>query len=96
MSNKIDYKGKSYLGKIPVTLLLDDVETASTLALLARQYNIPVLEEDVTQVVTKSADHSEVFNRITEIAEEMKNAKKTEPVKEVSLTDRLIEKIKQK
>lgn len=93
MSDKKDFNGNSYLGKIPVTLLLDDFETASTLVQLAKQNNIPVLEEDVTQPVTKSVDHSDVFNRISEMAEQMNKTKKA-PVKEISLTDRLIEKMK--
>lgn len=34
-------------GKIPVTLLVDDVETANTLVKMAKDANVTVVEQDV-------------------------------------------------
>ncbi|WP_312063527.1 hypothetical protein [Pantoea septica] len=77
MSDTKDYNGKSYLGKIPVTLLLDDFETASTLVQLARQYKIPVLEEDVIKNVIKPIN---AIERVAEIAKSLsKQHKKSKP-----------------
>lgn len=37
---------KTFDGKIPVTLLVDDVETANELIKLAKHANVPVIEQD--------------------------------------------------
>lgn len=37
---------KTFDGKIPVTLLVDDVETANELIKLAKAANVPVVEQD--------------------------------------------------
>ncbi|STU53361.1 Uncharacterised protein [Klebsiella pneumoniae] len=37
---------QTYDGKIPVTLLVDDVETANELIKLAKAANVPVVEQD--------------------------------------------------
>ena len=41
------HKGvKTFDGKIPVTLLVDDVETANELIKLAKAANVPVVEQE--------------------------------------------------
>lgn len=41
------HKGvKTFDGKIPVTLLVDDVETANTLVKMAKDANVTVIEQD--------------------------------------------------
>ncbi|HDY7415438.1 TPA: hypothetical protein RRF17_005396, partial [Klebsiella pneumoniae] len=37
---------QTYDGKIPVTLLVDDVETANELIKLAKAANVPIAEQD--------------------------------------------------
>lgn len=37
---------KTFDGKIPVTLLVDDVETANTLVKMAKDANVTVIEQD--------------------------------------------------
>ena len=37
---------KTYDGKIPVTLLVDDVEVANTLVKMARDANVTVIEQE--------------------------------------------------
>ena len=37
---------KTFDGKIPVTLLVDDVETANELIKLAKAANVPVVEQE--------------------------------------------------
>lgn len=37
---------QTYDGKIPVTLLVDDVETANELIKLAKAANVPVIEQE--------------------------------------------------
>lgn len=37
---------QTYDGKIPVTLLVDDVETANELIKLAKAANVPVVEQE--------------------------------------------------
>ncbi|HBR6999746.1 TPA: hypothetical protein L9217_003804 [Klebsiella aerogenes] len=37
---------KTFDGKIPVTLLVDDVETANELIKLAKAANVPVIEQE--------------------------------------------------
>lgn len=37
---------QTYDGKIPVTLLVDDVETANTLVKMAKDANVTVIEQD--------------------------------------------------
>ncbi|HGY1895940.1 TPA: hypothetical protein ACNVPG_001783 [Klebsiella aerogenes] len=37
---------KTFDGKIPVTLLVDDVETANELIKLAKHANVPVVEQE--------------------------------------------------
>lgn len=69
MSDYKEYNGQSFLGKVPVTLLLDDLETASTLTILARQYKIPVLEENVitSELLSKADTYPDVMKRLQEI-----------------------------
>ena len=43
---------KTFDGKIPVTLLVDDVETANELIKLAKAANVPVVEQE--DVLNKS------------------------------------------
>lgn len=52
-------------GKIPVTLLVDDVETANELIKLAKAANIPVVEQD--EDITKSTINP-VFKHLDRIA----------------------------
>ncbi|PXW21006.1 hypothetical protein [Pantoea sp. JKS000250] len=69
MSDYKEYNRQSFLGKVPVTLLLDDFETASTLTILARQYKIPVLEENVitSELLSKADTYPDVMKRLQEI-----------------------------
>ncbi|MDU6438921.1 MAG: hypothetical protein E6559_03230 [Pantoea sp.] len=96
MSDYKEFHGNSYLGKIPVTLLLDEVETASTLVKLARQYQIPVLEENVilSQLITKSGSKVDAISRVQEIAEQMNKSKEKPPKEQSSIVDKLIQTIK--
>lgn len=52
-------------GKIPVTLLVDDVETANELIKLAKAANVPVVEQD--EDITKSTINP-VFKHLDRIA----------------------------
>ena len=83
-------------GKVAVTLFCDP-EVANELFKLAREMSIEVIDAGEKQTVTKSSNKPDAYSRVTEIAKslEQKNAK-SKPVKELSLTCRLIEKIKQK
>lgn len=75
-------------GKVAVTLFCDP-EVANELFKMARDMSIEVIDAGEQKTVTKSDNKSGAYSRVAEIA-------KSKPVKEVSLTDRLIEKIKQK
>ncbi|HHS9746636.1 TPA: hypothetical protein ACTW9O_003599 [Raoultella ornithinolytica] len=60
------HKGvKTFDGKIPVTLYVDDVETANELIKLAKAANVPVVEHD--EDITKSTINP-VFKHLDKIA----------------------------
>ncbi|HCD4409217.1 TPA: hypothetical protein NBQ58_005129, partial [Klebsiella pneumoniae] len=52
-------------GKIPVTLLVDDVETANTLVKMAKDANVTVIEQD--EDISKSTINP-VFKHLDKIA----------------------------
>ncbi|EPL8860700.1 hypothetical protein NOZ03_005137, partial [Klebsiella pneumoniae] len=56
---------QTYDGKIPVTLLVDDVETANTLVKMAKDANVTVIEQD--EDINKSAINP-VFKHLDKIA----------------------------
>lgn len=56
---------KKFDGKIPVTLLVDDVETANELIKLAKAANVPVVEQE--DVLNKSIINP-VFKHLDRIA----------------------------
>ncbi|WP_345758179.1 hypothetical protein [Klebsiella aerogenes] len=56
---------KTFDGKIPVTLLVDDVETANELIKLAKAENVPVIEQD--EDLNKSTINP-VFKHLDKIA----------------------------
>ncbi|HCD8525025.1 TPA: hypothetical protein OPY16_002616 [Klebsiella pneumoniae] len=56
---------QTFDGKIPVTLLVDDVETANELIKLAKAANVPVVEQD--EDITKSTINP-VFKHLDRIA----------------------------
>ncbi|MGG8046275.1 hypothetical protein PGO05_23140 [Klebsiella aerogenes] len=56
---------KTYDGKIPVTLLVDDVETANTLVKMAKDANVTVIEQD--EDLNKSTINP-VFKHLDKIA----------------------------
>ena len=56
---------KTFDGKIPVTLLVDDVETANELIKLAKAANVPVVEQE--DVLNKSIINP-VFKHLDRIA----------------------------
>lgn len=56
---------KTFDGKIPVTLLVDDVETANELIKLAKAANVPVVEQD--EHISKSVINP-VFKHLDRIA----------------------------
>ena len=56
---------KTFDGKIPVTLLVDDVETANELIKLAKSANVPVAEQD--EDLNKSTINP-VFKHLDKIA----------------------------
>ncbi|HBR1781630.1 TPA: hypothetical protein L9M28_000757 [Klebsiella quasipneumoniae subsp. quasipneumoniae] len=56
---------KTFDGKIPVTLLVDDVETANELIKLAKAANVPVVEQE--DVLNKSTINP-VFKHLDKIA----------------------------
>ena len=60
---------KTYDGKIPVTLLVDDVETANELIKLAKAANVPVVEQE--DVLNKSTINP-VFKHLDKIASNTK------------------------
>ena len=56
---------KTFDGKIPVTLLVDDVETANELIKLSKAANVPVVEQE--DVLNKSIINP-VFKHLDRIA----------------------------
>jgi len=80
-------------GKVAITMFADP-EVANEIVRLAKEAAIEVIDGGKIETVAKSAIQAEVFSRIQEIAEEMHKTNK-DPVKEMSLTDRLIQKMKQ-
>lgn len=56
---------KTFDGKIPVTLLVDDVETANTLVKMAKDANVTVIEQE--EDISKSAINP-VFKHLDKIA----------------------------
>ncbi|HHL3948696.1 TPA: hypothetical protein ACQ7HK_004905 [Klebsiella pneumoniae] len=56
---------KTFDGKIPVTLLVDDVETANTLVKMAKDANVTVIERE--DVLNKSTINP-VFKHLDKIA----------------------------
>ncbi|MFY0170613.1 hypothetical protein [Klebsiella aerogenes] len=56
---------KTFDGKIPVTLLVDDVETANELIKLAKAANVPVVEQE--EDISKAAINP-VFKYLDRIA----------------------------
>lgn len=62
---KITKGVKTFDGKIPVTLLVDDVETANELIKLAKAANVPVVEQE--EDLNKSAINP-VFKHLDKIA----------------------------
>lgn len=56
---------KTFDGKIPVTLLVDDVETANTLVKMAKDANVTVIEQD--EDLNKSTINP-VFKHLDKIA----------------------------
>ncbi|MBX4758607.1 hypothetical protein [Klebsiella sp. CVUAS 8534.2] len=55
---------KTFDGKIPVTLLVDDVETANELIKLAKAANVPVVEQKDDLNKSKNKTTKEKLNRI--------------------------------
>ncbi|XXN65131.1 hypothetical protein ACRQ84_06185 [Enterobacter ludwigii] len=80
-------------GKVAITMFADP-EIANEIVRLAKEAAIEVIDGGQIETVAKSATQADVFSRIQEMAEEMHKTKKA-TVKEKSLTDRLIEKMKQ-
>ncbi|MCH9286548.1 hypothetical protein MMQ19_03240 [Klebsiella quasipneumoniae] len=56
---------QTFDGKIPVTLLVDDVETANELIKLAKAANVPVIEQDED---LNKATINPVFKHLDKIA----------------------------
>lgn len=56
---------KTFDGKIPVTLFVDDVETANTLVKMAKDANVTVIEQD--EDINKSTINP-VFKHLDKIA----------------------------
>lgn len=56
---------KTFDGKIPVTLLVNDVETANTLVKMAKDANVTVIEQE--EDISKSAINP-VFKHLDKIA----------------------------
>ena len=79
-------------GKVAITIFADP-EVANEIVRLAKEAAIEVIDGGQIETVTKSANQADVLRRIKEMAEEMQKTKKAS-VKEISITDRLIEKMK--
>lgn len=79
-------------GKVAITMFADP-EVANEIVRLAKEAAIEVIDGGQIETVTKSANQADVLRRIKEMAEEMQKTKKAS-VKEMSITDRLIEKMK--
>lgn len=81
-------------GKVAVTLFCDP-DVANELFKVAREMSIEVIDAGEQQIVTKSSNKSDAYSRVTEIAKSLEQQNtKSKPVKEDSLTDRLIQIIK--
>jgi hypothetical protein len=79
-------------GKVAITMFADP-EVANEIVRLEKEAAIEVIDGGQVEAVANSATQADIFSRIQEMAEEMQKAKNP-PVKEMSLTDRLIEKMK--
>ncbi|WEF26337.1 hypothetical protein PYR66_13405 [Klebsiella aerogenes] len=55
---------KTFDGKIPVTLLVDDVETANELIKLAKAANVPVVEQEDDSNKSKNKTTQDKLKRI--------------------------------
>lgn len=81
-------------GKVAVTLFCDP-DVANELFKVAREMSIEVIDAGEQQTVTKSSNKPDAYSRVTEIAKSLEQQNtKSKPVKEDSLTDRLIQIIK--
>lgn len=92
MKRDIIIKKATSDGKVAITMFADP-EVANEIVRLAKEAAIEVIDGGQIETVTKSANQADVLSRIKEMAEEMQKTKKAS-VKEISLTDRLIEKMK--
>lgn len=92
MKKDIIIKKATLDGKVAITMFADP-EVANEIVRLAKEAAIEVIDGGQIETVTKSANQADVLRRIKEMAEEMQKTKKAS-VKEMSLTDRLIEKMK--
>jgi len=80
--------------KVAITMFADP-EVANEIVRLAKEAAIEVIDGGKIETLAKSATQADVFSRIQEMAEEMHKTKKV-PVIEKSLTDKLIQKMKNK
>lgn len=92
MKKDIIIKKATSDGKVAITMFADP-EVANEIVRLAKEAAIEVIDGGQIETVTKSANQADVLRRIKEMAEEMQKTKKAS-VKEMSFTDRLIEKMK--
>lgn len=89
MKKDIIIKKATSDGKVAITMFADP-EVANEIVRLAKEAAIEVIDGGQIETVTKSANQADVLRRIKEMAEEMQKTTKAS-VKEMSLTDRLIE-----
>lgn len=68
-------------GKVAVTLFCDP-DVANELFKVAREMSIEVIDAGEQQTVTKSANQSDAYSRVTEIAKSLEQ--KNQPVKPTS------------
>ncbi|KAA5959929.1 MULTISPECIES: hypothetical protein [unclassified Pantoea] len=92
MKKDIIIKKATSDGKVAITMFADP-EVANEIVRLAKEAAIEVFDGGQIETLAKSATQADVLSRIQEMAEEMQKTKKSS-VKEMSLTDRLIEKMK--
>ena len=62
---------KTFDGKIPVTLLVDDVETANELIKLAKTANVPVVEQEDVLNKSKNKTTQDKLKQIIKIKESL-------------------------
>lgn len=92
MKKDIIIKKATSDGKVAITMFADP-EVANEIVRLAKEAAIEVIDGGQIETLAKSATQADVLSRIQEMAEEMQKPKKSS-VKEMSLTDRLISKMK--